>query len=112
MQFLNGGGGDLVGGADRHGGLDDQGAIGLHVAGDLPGHIQHMGQVSGTILIGGCADGDEDQLGVFDGIAGLGGEEQPTGLDVLFQRSGQARFTNWWNCLLQLLDLVRINVDT
>ncbi|MNL03314.1 hypothetical protein D3C87_1238470 [compost metagenome] len=100
MQFLEGGGGDLVGGADRHRGLDDQGAIGLHVAGDLPGHIQHMGEVGGTVFIGGCANGDKDQLGVLDRVTGLGGEQQPSGLDVFFQRAGKSRFTNRWNGLL------------
>ncbi len=88
LQFFAGLGGDLIRRADRHRGLDDQGAIGLHVRGDLPGDVEHMGQVGGSVLIGGGAHGDEDQLGMLHCVAGLGAEQQTASLDVFFQCSG------------------------
>ncbi|MNK98220.1 hypothetical protein D3C87_1185790 [compost metagenome] len=112
LQLFNGGGTDLVRRANRHRGLDDQGAVGLHETGNLPGHVQHMAEVGRTVFIGGRTDGDEDQLGVLYRIAGLGGEEQATGLDVFFKGAGKPRLTDRWHGLLQLPDLVRIDVDT
>lgn len=46
LQFVAGQRHDLVGGAYRHGGLDDQGVVGFHQRGDLPGDVEHVGQVS------------------------------------------------------------------
>ncbi len=111
LQFFIGGARHLVRGAHRHGGLDDQGAIGLHETGDLPSDIQHMAEVGGTVFIGGCTHRDENQLGVFDRVTGLSGEEQATGLDVVFQCAGQSRFADRGHGLLQLLDLVGVDID-
>ncbi|MNG98221.1 hypothetical protein D3C79_573550 [compost metagenome] len=111
LQFVAGQGGDLVGGTDRHGGLDDQGAVGVHQPGDLPGHPQDMGEVGRAVFVRRRADGNEDQFGVVDGVTGLGTEQQAAFLDVFFEHARKAGFADWRYALTQLTDLVRINID-
>ena len=103
--------GDLVGGADRHRGLDDQGAVAVHEVSDLAGDRQYMAQVCRTVFIGWRAYRDEDQFAVIDRIAGLITEQQPATLDVLFEQFGQPRLADRWHRLLQLTNLVGVNVD-
>ena len=100
----------LIGRTDRHRGLDDQGAIGLHVRSDLPGDVEHVAEVGGTVFIGRRADGDENQLGMLDRIAGLGAEQQTAGLDVFFKCARQSRFADGRHGLLQLFNLVWVNM--
>ncbi|MNK42667.1 hypothetical protein D3C87_613580 [compost metagenome] len=110
QQFAVGGGQHLIGGADRHRGFDDQRAIGLHVRGDLAGDVEHVAEIGRAVLIGGGADGDENQLGMLDRVTGLGTEQQAAGLDVFLKRAGQTWLTNGRHCLLQLFNFVWVNV--
>ncbi|MCY1436327.1 hypothetical protein D9M71_524460 [compost metagenome] len=99
------------GGADRYGGLDHQGAVGLHVAHDLPRHAEHMAQIGRAVVIRRRAHRDEDQLPMGHRIAGLGAERQSPFAQVVVDQGGESRFLDRWHGFLQLLDLFLVDID-
>ena len=97
-------------GAHRHGGFFHDDLVAVHVAADVPGHLQDHGQVGGAVLVLGGAHGDEADQALLHGRGQVGGEGQAVVLDIALDIILQPRFVNGDASLLQGLHLGDVGV--
>ena len=101
---------DLVGGADRHGGLVDDDPVLGHVPADRLGDREHVREVRRAVLLGRGADGDELEQAVRDALLRAGREPEPALVEVALHDDVEARLVDRDLALLQALDLARVDV--
>jgi hypothetical protein len=102
---------DLLGGADRHGRLvDDHGRFRQALA-DAACSGQDVGQVGAAVFVRRRADGQEDDVGVVDGIVIVRREQQAAGSGVALDEAVQAGFVDGDDPVLQHRDLARVDVQ-
>ena len=80
--------------------------------GDSPGDVQHVAEIGGAVLVGGRADGDEQDLAVVDGRGCIGGELQTPGRGVAFQHRLETGFVDGYFAAIQRIDLGLVDVHT
>ena len=91
--------GHPVAGAHRHGGLVDDDERVIHHFGHGLGGGAHVLQVGLAVHVRGCADGNEDELGILDAFCVRRGEREPSGLDVARDHLFQPRLVNGQDAL-------------
>ena len=101
---------DLLRGADGHGALvHDHLVVGDDLS-QVGGHAQHVLQVGTAVLARRRGQGQEDHLGLVDGLLQLGGEMQPALPDVPFEEHIEVRLIDGHLTVLHLVHLGGVDV--
>jgi hypothetical protein len=74
-------------------------------------HSQHVTQIGGSIFIGRGTHGDELEQAMLHALFGIGGEAQPSGIEVALHHRVQARLVDGQLAALQHLHFPRVHVD-
>src|SRR5690606_32817003 len=97
--------------ANGHRGLVDDHLVAADVLADGIGDLENVFQVRGPVLVGRCADGDEDDIGEIDALGNVGREPQTAGMHVVDHHRFQARLVDRQAAREQSFDLGLVGID-
>ncbi|MNZ98282.1 hypothetical protein D3C78_1175590 [compost metagenome] len=100
----------LVGSPYRDGGLVDDDAVAVHMAGNGFGHRKNVLQIGRAILVRRGADGDELNFAMQHAGHSIGGEREATGFVILPHQRLQTWFVDRDDALLEAFDLAPIDI--
>ena len=112
LQRLRHGVTHLVRGTHRHRRLGDHDLVLGHVLADGARHCQHVAQIRRTVLIRRRAHRNQLELPMIDALLGVGGEQQPTRLEVAFDHGVETRLMDGDLALFEHFDFTGIDIDT
>ena len=79
---------------------------------ELACHAEHIFQIGGAILVGGCAHGAEHQAHILDHVLEAGREAQPSVGHVLSHHLFESGLINGNDTVFQFFDFLLVDVDT
>ena len=103
---------DLLGGANRDGGLRDEDCVFMDVLSELSGDSKDVSQIGRAIFIGWRTYSREDHLYIIEDLGEVGGEVKTVELDIALDEFLETRLIDGHDAILELVDLLFIDIDT
>ena len=103
---------DLLGGANRDGGLRDEDGVFMDVLSELSGDSKDISQIGRAIFIGWRTYSREDHLYIIEDLGEVGSEVETVELDITFDEFLKTRLIDGHDAILELVDLLLVDIDT